>query len=223
MRLHPDDHALVTAAVSAAEAGTAGEVVTIVAARSDAYADVAALWAAAAALLLLALVASFPLTAIDLLDRLRGGWSHPPATRTLLLILFVAVAATFAGVRALLGWPRLLLALTPGAVKSRRARARAVDLFRVGAEQRTVGRTGVLLYLSLAERRAEIVADAAIHARVPAETWGEAMADLVAAVRAGRPGAGMAAAVDRIGDVLRAHLPHDTADRNELPDRLIEL
>ena len=63
------------------------------------------------------------------------------------------------------------------------ASTRALDLFRVGAEKRTVGHTGVLLYLSLAEHLgAKIVTDAAIHAKVRPEVWGEAMAALIDAV-----------------------------------------
>jgi putative membrane protein len=95
--------------------------------------------------------------------------------------------------------------------------------FRLGAEHRTVGRTGVLLYLSLAEHRAEIVADAAIHSKVAPEIWGQAMAALIAELKAGRPGEGMAKAVRMIGDVLAEHVPKSSADRDELPDRLIEL
>ena len=81
-----------------------------------------------------------------------------------------------------------------------RARAcarRAIRYFKVGAEKRTAARVGVLLYLSLDERLAEIVADEAIHAKVPPERWGDAMAALVDEVRAGRPAQGMAAAVAR--------------------------
>ena len=96
-------------------------------------------------------------------------------------------------------------------------------LFRAGTEQRTLSKTGVLLYLSLAERQAEIVADAAIHAKAPQEVWGEAMAALVAAMRDGRPGDGIAAAIDRIGAVLATHFPYSGSDPNEMPDRLIEL
>jgi putative membrane protein len=58
---------------------------------------------------------------------------------------------------------------------------------------------------------------------VPQEIWGEAMAALVAAVRDGRPGDGMAEAVRQIGLVLAEHFPKSRADTNELPDRLIEL
>ncbi|MFX7739633.1 hypothetical protein ABTJ99_19530, partial [Acinetobacter baumannii] len=90
-------------------------------------------------------------------------------------------------------------------------------------EARTKGRVGVLLYLSLDERRDEIVADEAIHAQVADEDWGKALATLLEHVRAGKRGEGMAAAVAAIGVVLARHLPKTTDDSNELPDRVIEL
>jgi len=96
-------------------------------------------------------------------------------------------------------------------------------LFKTGAERRTVGRTGILIYLSLAEHRAEIVADEAItHVTTP-ETWGEAMAAMLTQVKAGRPGEGIAAAVTIIGAVLAEHFPKSSGDTNEIPDKLIEL
>jgi putative membrane protein len=113
--------------------------------------------------------------------------------------------------------------LIPSAVRGRRVRRRAVQFFKASAEKRTVARVGVLLYLSLAEHRAEIVADEAIVAKVKDEVWGEAMDDLVDRVRAGDPAGGMAAAVTRIGAVLGEHFPKTSEDPNELPDRLIEL
>jgi putative membrane protein len=96
-------------------------------------------------------------------------------------------------------------------------------LFKTGAERRTVGRTGILVYLSLAEHRAEIVADEAITAVTTPETWGEAMVALLTEVKAGRPGDGIAAAVALIGDVLAEHFPKTSGDTNEIPDKLIEL
>ncbi|NCU13041.1 MAG: hypothetical protein GXC70_12955, partial [Sphingomonadaceae bacterium] len=107
--------------------------------------------------------------------------------------------------------------------KHARVRDRAVRYFKVGAERRTHGRTGILIYLSLAEHRAEIVADAAIAGKVEPEVWGHAMAALIGEIRAGRPGAGMVAAVEEVGAVLARHFPRADDDRNELPDRLIEL
>ena len=108
-------------------------------------------------------------------------------------------------------------------MQRRRVRRRAFDLFRAAAEARTKGRTAVLLYLSLDEHRAELIADAAIHSRVNADVWGEAMAALLTGVKAGRTGDGMADAVALIGRVLAEHFPRSDGDTNELPDRLIEL
>ena len=113
--------------------------------------------------------------------------------------------------------------MTPGATKGRRVRRRAIALFRAAAESRTVGRTAVLIYLSLAEHRAEIVADSAIAAQVSPETWGEAMAAMLIHIRAGDLAEGMIAAVGKVGAVLAEHFPRAENDRNELPDRLIEV
>jgi len=120
-------------------------------------------------------------------------------------------------------WMPLRLLLTPGSTKTRRVRRRAVMLFKTGGERRTVGRTGILIYLSLGERRAEIVADEAITKVTTPETWGEAMAALLVEVKAGRPGDGIVAAIERVGAVLQEHFPRSATDTNEIPDKLIEL
>lgn len=220
-RLTPDDHARVTAAVVQAERATAGEIVTAVAQRSDGYHDAALHWAVLAMLGVLAALAWRPAAATSLWGVFAQGWSAPPAGAPFLVALVLATLA-FLLVRLLLAAMPLRMALTPGATKTRRVRRQALALFRIGAERRTVGRTGVLIYLSLAERRAEIIADAAIHDLTTPETWGVAMALLLADVRQGRPGDGLAAAIGEVGRVLAVHFPIAEGDVNELPDRLIE-
>lgn len=223
MRLSEADHARVTAAVTAAETGTDGEIVTVVAARSDAYHDVVLHWSVLLMLLVLALLAWRPGIAERLHALVLDPWGQEVPPGGLLTVALVLVALAFLVGRFLFGWAPLRYALTPPATKARRVRRQALALFRTAAEQRTRAATGVLLYLSLAERRAELIADAAIHSRVQPEVWGEAMAALVAAVKDGRPGDGMAEAVRQIGVVLAEHFPRSADDTNELPDRLIEL
>lgn len=218
MRLTPAERDAVSAAVAAAEAGTDGEIVTMIAPVSDAYRDVPPQYGLLAALLVPALVAIDP----TLLPFTSDGWAAPDE-RLVLLGVMLLQATAFLIVRYALVPMAWRLRLTPKATKRRRVRARAVELFRVAAEQRTAQRVGVLLYLSTGERMAEIVADAAIHAKVPPERWGDAMAALVEEVRVGRPGAGMVAAVGAIGAIIAEHFPKTDADTNELPDRLIEL
>ncbi len=223
MRLSAEDHAKVTAAVAAAEEHTDGEIVTIVARTSDAYHDVGLHWAVLASLLVLALLSAFP-NSVDAIHFITGDpWNEHVSTGTALTIATVLATVTFLAVRYLLVIRPLRMALTPAATKTRRVHARALALFRASAEHRTMAATGVLLYLSLDEHRAEIVADVGIHSRVSSDVWGHAMAALVAAVKDGRPGDGMAAAVQEIGVVLAEHFPRTGSNPNELPDRLIEL
>ena len=221
--LTDSDRAAVNAAVADAEGHSAGEIVTIMAERSDSYHDVALLWSALVALLSLAALAIAPQFYLGLIDRVTGAWQadwHPG--KVFALALFAA-SAKFLGMWLLQLWQPLRLWLVPGPLKHARVRARAVTNFKIGTERRTHGRTGVLIYLSLAEHRAEIVADDAIAAKVSPEVWGAAMATLIGEIRAGRPADGLVGAVTQVGAVLAEHFPRAEDDVNELPDRLIEV
>ncbi|MGB7411345.1 MAG: hypothetical protein WA910_09395 [Sphingopyxis granuli] len=217
------DHDLVTAAVATAEARTSGEIVTVIAAQSNDYDDVALVWASLIAFLAMSVIALFPDFYQGLYDRLTGGWGHGLTANQWLGVVIAVGVLKWIAMWLILLWRPLRLWLTPRAILAGRVRARAIDLFKVGAEAKTLGRTGVLLYLSLREHRADIVADEAIASKVPAEVWGDAMAALIERVRAGRPGEGMAEAVAYMGVILAEHFPRGSENPNELPDRLIEL
>jgi putative membrane protein len=210
-------------AVEAAEANTAGEIVTVVTDRSDGYTDVALVWAAAVAFTAIAVLTFFPTFYLDLVDRVLGTWNNAWTPREIFgLALFVGIVK-FAGMWLIQLWQPLKFFLIPGPIKSHRSYRRALTIFKVGAQGRTTGKTGILIYLSMRERRAEIVADEAITSKVAPEVWGEAMAAMLAELKRGHVGAGMAAAVKRVGQILAEHLPRQADDVNELPDRLIEL
>lgn len=222
LRLSADDHARVSAAIAEAEARSDGEIIAITADHSDAYHDVGLHWAVLAMVAVLAYFAALPQQLIDWHDRLQG-WQAEPGYRELLTLLLFFALAKFLAVLFILKWRPLRMLLTPGSTKTRRVRRRAIMLFKTGAERRTIGRTGILIYLSMAEHRAEIVGDEAITRVTTPETWGEAMASLLAEVKQGRPADGIVAAVERIGEVLAEHFPKSSEDSNEIPDKLIEL
>ncbi|MBN8845893.1 MAG: hypothetical protein J0H88_21850 [Sphingomonadales bacterium] len=217
------DHDIVTAAVAAAEAHTSGEIVTVIAAQSNDYDDVALVWASVIAFLAMSVIALFPDFYQDLYYRLSGGWGHELTPNQWLGTVIAVGVLKWIGMWLILLWRPLRLWLTPRAILAGRVRARAVDLFKVGTEAKTLGRTGILLYVSLREHRADIVADEAIAAKVAPEVWGDAMAALIDRIRAGKPGEGMAEAVRQMGLVLAEHFPSGSENPNELPDRLIEL
>ncbi|SFL26147.1 TPM domain-containing protein [Methylobacterium pseudosasicola] len=189
------------AAVSRAEAGTSGEIVVMVSRRAGAYRSVVLL-----AALIAALILPWPLIALT-------GWS---ATAILL-----AQAALVAAILGLSQNERLRLALVPRRLRSARAREAGQRAFWSRGLSRTRSRTGVLLYLSLAERHAEIVTDLGVLQRIPAQAWDGILADLTRALARGEIEGGLTAAVERIGACLAEHLPAGPHDRDELPNRVI--
>ena len=221
--LNEAQHDIVTHAVAAAEDHTSGEIVTVLADRSDGYTDVALWWAMGAAFTAMSVFAWQPEWFEAKLDLLTGGWGEEwTRGETLTLLIAIGLVKFFAVLLVQL-WQPLKFWLVPGPVETRRVRDAAVRHFKVGAERRTHGRTGVLLYLSMREHRAEIVADEPIAEKVSAEVWGEAMADMLAEIKQGRVAEGLAAGVRDVGAVLAEHFPRHEDDQNELPDRLIEV
>lgn len=221
--LSAEDHERVSRAVAAAEAGTSGEIVTILTDRSDGYTDVALAWAILVAFTAIVALSITPDFYLGLYDRLTGAWATDWTPRAILALAAAFGVLKFIAMMLLQLWQPLKFWLIPGSIKSARARARAVTCFKVGAERRTHGRTGILIYLSMREHRAEIVADEAIASKVSDEVWAEAMAAMLGHIRRGRVADGMIAAVERVGAILAQNLPRAENDINELPDRLIEV
>jgi len=222
LKLSAEDHAKVSSAIAAAEAKSDGEIIAIAADQSDAYHDVGLHYAVLVLFLVLAFFAIWP-HQLELWWTRLMGWTAEPSMRQLLTLLLFFALLKFLAVLFILKLRPLRMLLTPGSTKTRRVRRRAVMLFKTGAERRTIGRTGILIYLSMGEHRAEIVGDEAITAVTTPETWGEAMAALLKEVKAERPGDGIVAAVGLIGEVLATHFPKTSEDTNEIPDKLIEL
>ncbi len=217
------DHDIVTEAVAAAERTTSGEIVTVLADRSDGYSDVAFAWSIVAAFLALILCAIFPDFVLDSYAGLHGGWNTRWSASEIFSMAVGAATFWFLIVWLAQFWSPLRFAMIPGRIKTNRVHERAISLFKVGAERRTHGRTGVLIYLSMREHRAEIIADEPIATKVSAEVWGEAMADMLVEIKQGRIAQGMAAGVRDVGEILSEHFPRAEDDQNELPDRLIEV
>jgi putative membrane protein len=223
MFLSEADHARVSAAVAEAESRTAGEIVTVVADRSDGYSDIALAWSAIVAFAALIVLALLPDFYLGLADKVLDHWAHEWTPREIFTLAAVVAIAKFLGVWLIQLWQPLKFWLILPSIKTQRSLSRAISLFKVGAERRTHGRTGILIYLSMREHRAQILADEAIASKVPPETWGEAMAAMLAHIKDGRCADGMIAAVEKVGAVLAEHFPRAEDDINELPDRLIEL
>ncbi|MFO1318830.1 MAG: TPM domain-containing protein [Burkholderiales bacterium] len=98
------------------------------------------------------------------------------------------------------------------------ARDRALDVFSALRVWDTEHNNGVLIYLLLADRDVEIVADRGIHRRVGGEGWEQICRAMEAEFRAGRFEAGSLAGIRAVGSHMARHYPRDGASVNELPD-----
>ena len=85
----------------------------------------------------------------------------------------------------------------------------------------TEGSTGILLFVSLMERKAVVLADEAIAKQLPSETWNEVVLLLVDGARKKSLSQGFCMAIDRCGNILAEHFPIDPNDNNELPNTFI--
>ena len=197
------ERARVRDAVAAAEATTTGEIFVVVAERSDDYRFIPLLWAT-----LIALVVPLPLIFFTTLAA---------------SAIFAAQLAVFIVLALVLSWPSLRPLAVPGPVKHGRAHALAMQQFLAHGLQMTQARTGVLVFVSLAERHAEIVADAGIAARVDQAAWDALIARLTGEIREGRLAEGLVAAVEGVGAVLAGHFPAGPGDRNELSNEVVLL
>jgi uncharacterized membrane protein len=104
-------------------------------------------------------------------------------------------------------------------LRNRSARDRAIDVFSRLRVWDTERNNGVLIYLLLADRDVEIVADRGIHERVEAAGWEAICRQMEAAFGAGRFEAGVLEGIQAIGAHLRRHFPSTGGGENELPDR----
>lgn len=221
--LEPKEHEKVSTAVAEVESRTSGEIVTILAEQSEDYGDIQMAWSAIAALLKLFAFAICPSLPLGFFAGIAGGWNAEWTPATIFTLAAFSASIAFAATWLFQLWPPLKFLLIPAPLKTARVHKRAITCFRIGAERRTSGRTGILIYLSMREHRAEILADQAIAEKVDPEIWGDAMAAMLAELKQGRVAEGMVAAVEQVGRVLAEHLPRTVGDINEIPDRLIEI
>ena len=207
--LTPQEHQRVTAAIQAAESRTSGEIICVLARRSDSY-FLASAFVVAVAMLAVSAIAAFVLE--------RMWFSVPPWQFVLAQILSLT-----ASLALLWAAPGLRIRLVPRHLRYRRAHHNAVKQFLARNIHVTERRTGVLIFLSLEERYAEVIADAAINAHVPQQKWDAIVGDLVAHAARGEVANGFEAAIASCGRLLAEAFPLDGSDANELDDHLVEI
>ncbi len=201
--LNQDEQRQVAAAITQVEKQTDAELVTVLAPRADDYAYIPLLWAGILALVVPGAINYFP------------GWLD---THLLLLVQW----ATFIGLALLFRIPGITTRLIPRSVRYWRASDLARRQFLEQNLHHTDGDTGMLIFVSEAERYVEILVDRGISERLNDETWQAIVATFTEQVRRGETLAGFLECVESCGTHLKQALPA-TQERNELPNHLIIL
>jgi putative membrane protein len=197
------DRKRITNAIRVAESHTAGEIFCVISHQSSDYRLFPVAWAA-----IISLVWPLPFLYLT-------AWSAPVVyLLQIFAFLFAALAMSSAKIR---------FRTVPRQVRHDRAHSEALRQFLAQGIAKTEHRTGVLIFASEAERYVEVIADAGINDKVSTSVWDDAVRELAAALRAGEPGNGFVAAIERCGLVLAMHFPPGALKRDELPDKLVEI
>lgn len=190
-------------AINSAERKTSGEIVAVVANSSATYAYIPLLYAS-----LIALFAPWPLTFFT--------WMRLDLVYLIQLVVFFVLALAFL-------YRPIRYRLVPASIKRAQAHKRAVEQFLVQNLHTTDGRTGALVFVSEAERYAEIIADSGIRAKVGDGTWKTIVDRLTGQIGNGKADDGFVEAVTAMGQLLAEHFPPGTNDPDQMPNHLIVL
>jgi putative membrane protein len=207
---------LIAAAVAAAEQGTAGEIVPVVATVSGRYDRAEDLFG-----LLLGLVALAVIWVLfqDTTEMVWAAGASP--TLGLAAVIAIVVTGFVAGAALATHFPVLRLPFIPPREMRLEVERRALETFQRHRVRTTAGGTGVLIYVSLYERLVRVVGDDAVAQKISQDDWEGICALVVDGMKAGRAAEGLAQAIRQSGELLSRHFPIRPGDRNELINELI--
>ncbi len=203
----PEEGERISAAVAQIETRTSGEVVPMIVRRSSAIGHVPWLLT----LILLVIILVFEVPHWDFFAEMNATW-----------LLFLLSALCFLISIPLSRWKWVQRLLVPRADQSFQVEERALIEFYASGVTGTKAKTGILIFISLMERKAVILADQAISDRLPKETWAQICQSMVELIRQDKTAEALLHAIERSGELLAEHFPHGPGENiNELSNLLI--
>ncbi len=189
--------------VKKAEHKTSGEIAVMVVDGSDSYREAEIL----GALLLSAFIALVVTVSLHHVTV----WSYIPA-----VIIF-----WFPALYLMRGFPHFKLAFAGKKRLDEAVRARAIRAFFEKKLYRTRGDTGILIFISILERKVWILGDRGINERIDPQFWLGLAGELAGKIREGDAFGGLCTVIEKLGRILDDHFPQEADDTNELPDEVI--
>lgn len=187
------------------EKKTSGEVMVVLTPTSDSYLRARLLGGAIGWVLASTFIA---------LEELVAHWGLPATKILALQCLGIAIGQCLSFV------PSIARFLVPKAILARNVHRESLAQFSALGLHATKMHTGILVLLSIFERRVEIVADRGIHSKVGSDYW-KAQSDLISSgFKEKSPASGLLSSLDQMGSQLAEHFPPDPNDTDELPNKV---
>ncbi|MDB5338135.1 MAG: hypothetical protein JWN70_3754 [Planctomycetaceae bacterium] len=213
------DRDAVNRAVKEAEALTSAEIIPVIAASSGRYdraEDVVGLWTGVAALF--AIWSLFPAVPDQ-----ANSWDSPSPVWQFTAYAVAVVVGFMVGAVVSSRVNVLRRLFTPAQQMRDEVSLRARGIFFDQRVHHTAGATGVLLYVSLFERMATVLADQSVVEKIGQSQIDELCRDFTQRLRVGRPTAAVCETIQEVGQRLATAMPRAEDDVNELADALIVL
>lgn len=207
--LDKDDAQEISEAIIAQEKHTSGEIVAVLASQSGSYRLLPLFVAAFIALLI-------PLILIYLPRFTEGQFLIWSAEKIyfIQLLCFVVIAL-------LLSFRPFRYWIVPSSLKKKWAHAHALEQFAAQEMHTTSGRTGIMIFVSVAEHHAEVIGDMGIYEKIPAEDWEALVKQLALDIKNKNPKKGFITAINQSGAWLSEHFPPGSEPLDELVNHLI--
>lgn len=206
-------------AVAEAEKTTTGEIALAAVYQSDSYAFFELFAAFCTTFVSFFILFLFSNPIWKLLER--TFWY--PAPSQLTAVIGLAVICIVAMVYILLNIPAIDRLIIPHKLKERRVYARALQHFVESGVYKTADRTGILIFISVLERRIFVIADSGINEKVPQSRWDGICKIMADGLKAKHTAKAFITATEECGKILQEHFPNKIKNPNELADGLVIL
>ena len=219
LKFSSEDKEKVKSAVNKAESATSGEIAVAMIGQSDDYASYELIFAHIVGFIYLMTIMFFVGPIEQILQQISWSYSinHLLAFYGFSTFLIITIFYLLANIKFI---DRLII---PARVKRKKVQERATRYFMESGVYNTRDRTGILIFVSLLERRVEILADTGINALIEQQTWDSILNNIINGIKTDNFKESLLAAIKDCGDLLALHFPIKPDDTNELDDDIVIL
>jgi len=216
IKLSKKEKEAIVKAVTEAEKGTSGEISTAVIRESSDYIFYELMFALALGLLTTITLLIFGRSWYQFCHSLSWNLTAPQFMGFSLGLVFLVMGLGF----LLANTPMMDRLIVPASIRAAKVKERAILHFFTAGLTETDQRCAVLIFVSVNERRVELLADRGINEKIDSEQWNQLVEELITRIKAGEISQGIINAVEQCGELLKKHFPQKGAGTNQISDTI---